>query len=77
MVAKKKVKKASTVVIEKYPRELPDDQYVVRDLHWAVGIICVCGRELDLFVRNIDVERKCPTCGRSYDLKLVAYEVKR
>lgn len=59
----------------KFPRELIPTEYEVRDITWAVGLKCVCGRELDLFNWNEPIERVCKDCGRKYDIILKAYEV--
>lgn len=73
MATKKKVTKK---VVQKYPRELSETEFEVRDLQWAVGVQCPCGRGLDFFIRLQPHEMVCPVCNRHYEIKLKAYEVK-
>ncbi len=56
-------------------RPLLPTEFEVRNLDWAVGIKCQCGHEIDLFIRNIDIERVCSKCGRKYDIALRAYQL--
>lgn len=61
----------------KFPRELPEEDFQVRDLGWAVGVICTCGKELDFFNRFQPHEMVCSKCNRYYSVKLVGYEVEK
>lgn len=81
MVAKKKQKKIKVVEeeeviipIKKEPRLLSEGEFEIRDLTWAVGVTCKCGRELDLFQWNIPEELRCKYCGRAYFVKLDVYQ---
>ena len=60
----------------KYPRELSEAEFEVRDLQWAAAINCSCGYQHDIFIRYIEPEMACPKCGKKYEVKLVGYEIK-